>query len=344
MLSRVANSLYWMLRYIERADNLARLIEVNELLVLDLGRIDPRIFETLWRPVILATGDQELFDEAYPEATQRDAIHFLTEDRSNPNSIVSCIASARENARMVRDQLAEDLWEELNGLYLFLNSPESSRILASDPSGYYESIRRSTFTFHGIAAATTMRSEAWDFMDLARHLERADKTTRFLDITTYLETRSSDLPVGSDDYWLAILRSCGGVDAFRSRYRGRFSPRNITEFLIFSEKFPRSVRFCVKRLDASLHSISNSPAGSFADEAERESGQLLSFLAYGSCDDVMSVGLHSYLDDLQGRLNGIADAIFKTYVLFPEQVDERPSIPASSLSSVVKWQMEQQQQ
>ena len=343
MLSRVANSLYWMVRYIERADNLARLIEVNEQMILDLGRVDPQGFRALWRPIILATGDQELFDETYPNATQREAIHFLTEDRNNPNSIVSCIASARENARMVRDQLAEELWEELNGLYLFLNSEESSRILAGDPSGYYEMIRRSTFTFHGIAAATTMRSEAWDFMDLARHLERADKTTRFLDITTYLED-SKDVAVTADEHWLAILRSCGGVGAFRSQYRGRFSPRNITEFLVFSEKFPRSVRFCVNRLDASLHAISGNPVGTFGDDAERASGQLLSALAFGSCGDAMAEGLHGYLDGLQGRLNDIADAIFRTYVLLPEQIDERPSIPASSISSVVKWQMQQQQQ
>lgn len=344
MLSRVANSLYWMVRYIERADNLARLIEVNEQLMLDLGRLEPDSVRALWRPIILSTGDEELFIKSYPSASQKDAIFFLTEARENPNSIVSCIASARENARMVRDQLAEALWEELNGLYLFVNSAESRELLVSDPSGYYEAIRRSTFSFHGIAAATTMRSAAWDFMDLGRHLERADKTTRFLDITTFLDGLDEDLAVTADEHWLAILRSCGGVGSFRSEYRGRFSPKNITEFLVFSPGFPRSVRFCVERVDASLHAISGSSRGSFANPAERESGKLLSSLAFGSCEEVMNAGLHDYLDRLQFKLNAIADEVFNTYVLLPDQIEERPSIPASSISSVVKWQMEQQQQ
>jgi len=344
MLSRVANSLYWMVRYIERADNLARLIEVNEQLMLDLGRVEPESVSALWRPIVLSTGDDELFEESFPSGSKNDAIFFLTEDRSNPNSIVSCIASARENARMVRDQLAEALWEELNGLYLFVVSDESSTMLANDPASYYETIRRSTFSFHGIAAATTMRSEAWDFMDLGRHLERADKTTRFLDITTFLESREQELAVTADEHWMAILRSCGGVGSFRSIYRGRFSPQNITDFLVFSPSFPRSVRFCVDRVDASLHAITGSSRGSFSNDAEREAGRLVSSLAFGSCKEVLESGLHGYLDELQLKLNAISEAIFETYVLLPDQIDERPSIPASSISSVVKWQMEQQQQ
>ncbi|BCX46228.1 alpha-helical domain with a conserved Er motif [Haloferula helveola] len=344
MLSRVANSLYWMVRYIERADNLARLIEVNEQLVLDLGKIDRETLAALWRPVIASTGDEELFDEAHPDGQQSEAIHFLTVDRENPNSIASCVALARENARMVRDQLAEALWEELNGLYLFVNSDEGAWKLANDAAGYYEQIRRATHSFHGIAAATTLRGEAWDFMDLGRHLERADKTTRFLDITTFLERRIDEFGLTVDEHWLAILRSCGGLGAFRMKYRAKFKPRNIAEFLILSSDFPRSVRFCVDRVDQSLHAISGTPRGGFSDDAEIKSGQLLSALAYASIDDVLDGGLHVYLDSLQTRLNDIGEEIFRTYVLLPEQIEDRPPIPANTVSAVVRWQMEQQQQ
>ena len=344
MLSRVANSLYWMVRYIERADNLARLIEVNEQLVLDLEGLDGPRLEAFWKPIILSTGDDELFSELYPKGSSPDVVHYLTADRKNPNSIVSCIGQARENGRMVRDQLSESLWEELNSLYLFVNSDEGERLLTVDPAAYYEAIRRSTFAFHGIAASTTARDEAWEFMDLGRHLERADKTTRFLDVTNFLPKDESDAPVPLSFHWTAILRSCGGLGAFRVKYRGAVTPQNVIEFLIFSRDFPRSVRYCVDRIDSNLHSISGSPRGTYANDAERCSGRLLSALSYGSCMDVFESGLHGFLDDLQSQFNEIGEEVFKTYVLLPDQVDDRPPIPAATVSSVVRWQMEQQQQ
>lgn len=343
MLSRVASSLYWMVRYIERADNLARLIEVNEQLVLDLGRIEPEVLDALWHPVIASSGDDELYRETYPDGHQREAINFLTVDRNNPNSIVSCVAQARENARMVRDQLAEALWEEVNGLYLYVISDEAQNTFSYNPAQYYETIRRATHTFHGVAAATTLRGEAWEFMDMGRHLERADKTTRFLDITTFFDTRLEEFGLTIDEHWLAILRSCGGLGAFRGKFRGRFTPRNIAEFLMFSSDFPRSVRFCVDRVDQNLHAISGSPRGTYSNDAEMYSGRLLASLAYAAPDEVLSQQLHGYLDELQTHLNEIGDEVFKAYVLMPEEM-ERPPIPAETVSSVVRWQMEQQQQ
>lgn len=344
MLSRVANSLYWMVRYIERADNLARLIQANERLLLDLGWRDPAGLDALWRPVIASSGDEELFDSVHPEGDRWEAIHFLTVDRDNPNSITSCIGLARENARMVRDQLAEALWEELNGLYLFVQSPESEAMLQSDASGYYERIRRATYAFHGIAAATTLRGEAWDFMDLGRHLERADKTTRFLDITTFIEKRIDDFGIGIDEHWLAILRSCGGLGAFRVKYRGKITPENVIRFLLLSPDFPRSVLYCSKRVDLCLHAISGTPVGGFSNEAESASGRFVGDLAYTTVEEVLESGLHGYLDTLQTRLNEIGEEVFSTYVLLPEQIAERPPLPASTVSAVVRWQMQQQQQ
>ena len=344
MLSRVANSLYWMVRFIERADNLARLIQVNDQLLLDLEQTDRERLDTFWRPIILSTGDEERFVELYPNGSSNDVVRFLTIDRENPNSIVSCIAQARENARMVRDQLSEALWEELNSLYLFVISERSISLLGSSQSEYYENVRRSTYSFHGIASSTITRDEAWEFMDLGRHLERVDKTTRFLDTTHFLPSNGDESPVPVSHHWVAILRSCGALGAFRARYRGALSWKNVCDFLIFSRNFPRSVRFCVDRIDANLHNISGSSRGTYLNDAERCSGQLLSALAYGSIDEAIEAGLHGFLDDLQSQFNLIGEEVFKTFVLLPEKADARPPIPAETMSAVVAWQMEQRQQ
>lgn len=344
MLSRVANSLYWMLRYIERADSLARLIEVNEQFLLDHERLDSERLRAFWKPIILSTGDDTLFADLYGDEGSSAVIRFLTDDRRNPNSIVSCIALARENARMVRDQLSEELWEELNSLYLFLNSRESESLLVADAPRYYEMIRRTTYTFHGIASASTARSEAWEFMDLGRHLERADKTTRFLDITSFLPEGNVPGNGNHSFHWAAILRSCGALGAFRAEHRGELTPEKVVDFLLHSRDFPRSVRFCVDRIDRSLHRISGSPRGTYSNDAERFTGRLLAELSYGSSGEIMEQGLHESLDAIQARFNEIGDAAFRTYVLLPDQTETRPPIPASSVSAAVAWQMAQQQQ
>ena len=344
MLSRVANSLYWMVRYIERADSLSRLIEVNGQLLLDHERLDSERLRAFWKPIILSTGDDELFSEFYSEAGSVEVIRFMTSDRRNPNSIVSSIAQARENARMVRDQLSEELWEELNALYLFINSREGGMLLSGDPTRFYETIRRATFTFHGIAAASIGRSEAWEFMDLGRHLERADKITRFLDITSFLPDTEKPVNGAATFHWTAILRSCGGLGAFRAEHRGQPSAESVVNFLMFSPDFPRSVRFCVDRIDRNLHSVSGTPRGTYSNDAERVAGRLLSELAFGSTDEVFGRGLHKCLDELQERLNSIGAELFRTYVLLPDSTDQRPPIPAANMSAVVAWQMAQQQQ
>jgi uncharacterized alpha-E superfamily protein len=345
MLSRVANTLYWMVRYVERADNLARLIDVNQQLLLDFERLDSERLRGFWQPIILSTGDEEAFSKLYDDAGSQEVIRFLTDDGRNPNSIRSCIALARENARTVRDQLSDELWEELNALYLFSRSDEAARLLDSDPPRYYENIRRSAVTFLGIAASTTSRNEAWEFMDLGRHLERADKTTRFLDVSSYLPSSKE----GGEDispavlHGTAILRSCGAMGAFRAAQR-EITAQSVTEFLIFAKDFPRSVRYCIDKVDISLHRISGTPRGSFSNEAERESGRLLSELNFGSASDVFALGLHEYLDALQGRFNHISGEIFETYVLMPDRIEVSPGQRLPTFSDVAAWQMAQQQQ
>ena len=345
MLSRVANTLYWMVRYVERADNLARLIDVNQQLLLDFERLDSERLSGFWQPIILSTGDEEAFGKLYDETGSDEVIRYLTDDPRNPNSITSCIALARENARTVRDQLSDELWEELNALYLFSRSEDAQRLIKSDPPRYYENIRRSAVTFLGIAASTTRRNEAWEFMDLGRHLERADKTTRFLDVSSYLPPGDDGLEAASPGilHWTAILRSCGAMGAYRAMQQD-IDAEGVVDFLMFSKDFPRSVRYCIERVDISLHRISGTPRGTFSNEAERESGRLLSDLNFGSTAEVIRIGLHDYLDGLQERFNHIGGEIFETYVLMPERVQLSPGPKPPTMSDVAAWQLQQQQQ
>jgi uncharacterized alpha-E superfamily protein len=342
MLSRVANTLYWMVRYVERADNLARLIDVNQQLLLDSERLDSERLRAFWHPIVMSTGDDETFHSLYDQTGSAEVIRFLTDDPRNPNSITSCIALARENARTVRDQISDELWEELNALYLFTRSSEAGHLIATDPTLYYGRIRRAAVTLLGIAASTTPRGEQWDFMELGRHLERADKTTRFLDVASYL-------PDGADGaqsaalHWSAILRSCGALGAFRAFERA-ITARGVVDFLVFSKTFPRSVRHCIERVDVCLHRISGTPRGSFGNDAEREAGRLLADLNFGVTDDAFAGGLHGYLDALQTRFNRIGEAVFESYVLMPERIQVCPASEFRSSSALAAWQMQQQQQ
>ena len=343
MLSRVANTLYWMVRYVERADNLARLIDVNQQLLLDSERLDSERLRAFWQPIILSTGEEDLFGSLYDEAGSSEVIRFLSDDTRNPNSITSCISMARENARTVRDQLSDDLWESLNALYLFTRSAEAKRLIAADPPRFYENIRRSSETFLGIAASTLSRDEAWEFMDLGRHLERADKTTRFLDVSSYLPGGELGASAPEGLHWSAILRSCGALGAFRAHTRD-INSHAVVDFLVFSRDFPRSVRFCIERADVSLHRISGTPRGTYSNDAERETGRLLADLNFGAADDAFSGGLHAYLDALQTRFNRIGEAIFESYVLMPERIEGCLVDSGQTLSALAAWQMQQQQQ
>ena len=345
MLSRVANTLYWMARYIERADNLARLVDVNRHLLLDNENLDSERIAGFWRPIILCTGDEELCQSFYPELRGEDVIRFLTDDPRNPSGIASCIALARENARAVRDQLSDEMWEELNALHLFARSEEAARLLLEAPPRYYEHIRRSVATFLGISATTHPRDEGWEFMELGRYLERADKTTRFLDTTSYLPAEDGDGSLGAPGmlHWTAILGSCGALGAFRAGHHP-FNAEGALGFLVFSRRFPRSVRYCMERVDECLHGISGHARGGFRNEAERESGRLLAELNFGTVADALAVGMHAYLDGLQDRFNRIGELIFETFVLMPEQFQSQRSILHRGNDAVAAWQQSQQQQ
>lgn len=317
MLSRVANCLYWMARYIERADNTARIIDVNLQLLLDSRRLDPAQQIAYWQPVIESTGDEALFASLYPSPNGDSAPDFLLFDPRNGNALASSVNQARENARMVRDQIPAEMWEEINRLYLFVRSPDARRLWESSPFEFLQQIRSSALTFVGISYASTPHNEGWNFIQAGKFIERGDKTTRMLDVRhASLPRRGMPGPISQADAlgWSAVLRSCSAWDAYKSLHGSEVHPRLVAEYLLLNDEFPRSLRFCVERLDAALRAISGVAPRRISNDAERLSGRLLAELQYATVEEIFEAGLHDYLDQVQARLNAIGDAMFRAYI------------------------------
>jgi uncharacterized alpha-E superfamily protein len=338
MLSRVANSLYWMSRYIERAENIARILDVNLQLLLDFRGLDEAALRDHWMPIVQSSGDEQLFAQLHGRATPASVSEFMVFQEANPNSIVSSICQARENARMVRDQITVEIWEELNRLYLFVTSPQARMVWSQSSSEFFNQIKAGSLHLIGLNYATLLHNEGWWFTQAGKFMERADKTSRMLDVRHHtLPERGVPEPAGQSEVfeWSAILRSCSGWDAYKSIHGADVNPRDVTEFLLLNQDFPRSVRFCVNELNISLRQISGVPSGRFVNEAEKLAGRLIAELQFSTVEDVFALGLHKYLDDLQLKLNAIGDALFNAYIFHAF---------STALSDHFVQQEEQQQQ
>lgn len=323
MLSRVANGLYWMSRYIERAENTARLVDVNLQLLLNFRDLNDSTLTGHWMPIVQSTGDEELFSQLYPKSTGENVSEFFVFQKANPNSIVSCIFHARENARTVRDQITGEFWEELNRLYLFLNSPEARGLWSNSPYQFFIEVRNSSLLMQGLTDATIMRNEGWLFTQVGRNMERADKTSRMLDVRqASIPARGAPVLANQAEAlgWSAMLRSCSAWDAYKALHGAEVQPALVAEFLLLSEDFPRSVRFCVQQLNSALRRISGVAEGRFSNDAEKLSGRLLAELQFGTPAEIFELGLHHYIDELQAKLNAIGDALFQAYIFQPFQL------------------------
>lgn len=310
LLSRVADSVYWMSRYIERADNVARVVDVNLQLLLDA----PLGTTPQWQPLIDTSGDSAAFAARHGAATRDNVIDFLTFDTKNPNSILSCLRSARENARTVRDTISSEMWEQVNKLYLMLNEEVSTGRAMSTPHDLFYEIRMGCHLFQGITDSTMSHNEAWHFIRMARKIERADKTTRILDVKYFLLLPSvSYVGTSIDDIqWSAMLKSVSGFEMYRKAC-GRIAPARIAEFLLLDREFPRAVHYCLIRAEESLHAITGTPWGRFQNAAEQKLGQIRSELDYMRIEDIIGAGLHEYLDSFQTKLNLFDESMFNTF-------------------------------
>ncbi len=322
MLSRVAEALYWMARYTERAEDLTRLIAVNFNVLLDTPATEaPRA----WQSLVAMNGDEALFYEIYGLATAESVIDFLLWQPLNPNAVVACITRARENARSVREQISSEMWEHLNRLYFLVRNVDRGAVQRS-PHDFFQKVRDGSQAFQGVTLATMTHGEPYEFIRLGTHLERADKTVRILD-AKYLEV--SGLGEGGEEslQLIALLRSCSAFEPFRRAQAQGLSLQTdrVVEYLLLSRDFPRAVLFCVNRGLQSLDMLSDPAAAVRPEHPRRLLGRLSADLEYLAIAEVLGPQMGAFLDQLLDRLNQTGDALarafFSTSVILP---DERP--------------------
>jgi uncharacterized alpha-E superfamily protein len=328
MLSRVADALFWLSRYTERAENNARMLDVNLQLMLDAQLRDSKN-QQHWESIIFTLEDNELFKKHYPQITKDSVVEFITFDRRNPNSIYSCLSLGRENARTVREQISVEMWEQINRMFLLFRSGEAKQMFEGSTYEFFKWILEGSQLFQGVTDATMSHDEGWEFIQLGKYLERADRSSRILDIKYHILLPTGEQIGGNVDtiQWMAVLKSCSALEPYRKHYRGQVAPWKVVEFLVKNPTFPRSVLFCVNSVDESLHKITGVDRGDFnyKVEAERLSGKLLADLSYITMAEVFEFGLHQYLDRMQLRLIEISKAIYTEFCEWLEIEEEQPS-------------------
>lgn len=318
MLGRVADTIYWMNRYLERAENYARFIDVNFNLALEL----PPNETEQWKPLVLITGDWPLYESRYDKAEKSKVIHFLAFEENNPNSIYNCILNARENARAVRPEITKEVWEQINALYFLVKGgSEKKRQTDKKLRNFFTEIKNGCQLLYGMYDATISRNEGWNFAKLGQAIERADKTSRVLDAKYHLLLESPKQVGSSLDLiqWAALLKSVSAYDMYRKKY-GKLTSANIAEFLILDTEFPRSMLASLIRAETSLIKLSGSTVG-FSNTAQKQLGALKSQLEYTDINDIISSGMHEYLDDFQKKLNEISTAIYNSFFSIENQIN-----------------------
>jgi uncharacterized alpha-E superfamily protein len=310
MLSRVADAIYWMSRYVERAENVARFLDVSLQVTLDMS--DPQ--GDPWAGVVTATGDQAHYAERYGDATRDGVVRFLTFDAGSQNSILSCVAQARENARSVRDAISSEMWEGLNTYYLsVLEAAKDDRVFV-EPHAFLDDVKRCAHLFVGTTDLTMTHGEGWHFGQLGRLLERADQTSRIVDAKLVLQqARQNDVGKQFDESTLvALLRSVSALEMYRKRY-GQVTYAPVMGFLLLERMFPRSVRYCLNEAGRSLHEIHGAPPDAGASPAERVLGRLASEYEFAVIEELIATGLQPHLDRMQSDLNAVGRAIHDAF-------------------------------
>lgn len=315
MLSRVADSLYWMSRYLERADHVARQLDVHLNVVLDQSTEAA----TQRRRRLIAN----LVGEEYPVhhvGNDYDLAQLLTFDEENGNSIVRCIATARENARQIREQINSQMWEQINQLYLAIHTTALSEIWQGQPHLFYHGINQDVYRFHGITDARMTHDQGWHFVQLGCYMERAIRTANTVDIDFRELYHNSPTRSAADQNayldWVGMLKSCAAFEAYSKVYTADLHPRSIVEFLVLNSSFPHSVHFAINTLQTSLEAINAMTETSKNSRVYRLAGRLRASLDYGQVDEIMESGLGNYLLDIQNRCAQIHEAIYQTYISY----------------------------
>jgi uncharacterized alpha-E superfamily protein len=302
MLSRVADSLYWMSRYFERADHCARVLEANYNLMLNPSKAST---EQRWHRITASLG------LAVQDADPHTAMELLTSDVSNRSSIVSCIAGARENASQVREQISSEMWERLNQLYHETAQSRNKMDADAELLRLVTVVREGSYNFYGVTDSTMGHGEGWQFIQLGRSMERACSLSRLLD--AYFSASA-----GADDLdWVGLLSSCSAFEAYCKEYTADLAAERVAEFLLLNAEFPYTVRYSADAMRTALDAISQTSSARKTAPIERIIGKLQSSLAYAQIDDIVSRDLHAYLNSVIEQCRALHAALHEVYIEYP---------------------------
>jgi uncharacterized alpha-E superfamily protein len=313
MLSRVADSLYWMSRYLERAEHTARLLDLNLNMALDQS---PEVAGQRWQLVLasLRTPGAEKLD-AY------NLTHYLTFDLTNKDSVVGCLTAARENARQIREQVNTEMWEQLNQLYLMSRRSRIEEIYAQ-PHEFFRKIKDGSHLFEGLTDSIMRHGEGWHFIQLGRFIERASATATMIDANLkFLLSPVNQLSGGMDHIsWVALLKSCTAFESYCQTFTADLRAERITEFLLLNPELPRSVRFAAGEIESSLLTLAKITGSTKVGRAERLAGRLRATLDYAQIDEIMTDNIHSFLESIQRQCAQIHTAVQQQYIAYSVEI------------------------
>jgi uncharacterized alpha-E superfamily protein len=314
MLCRTANELYWMARHIERAENTARLLDVTyRMSLLPYEAIEPGLaWAEPWAVPLITSGLATSFYERFHELSAEGVLRYMILDSSNPSSIYCCLRAARESARSVRGAITSEMYEDLNSAWLEMRGYDYNRIQATGVSEFLDWVKMRSHLFRGVTFGTMLRDEAYHFIRLGTHIERADNTARILDVKYHTLLPSAADVGGAVDYyqWSALLRSVSGFESYRKIYSDVITPRRVAELLILRQDMPRSLHSCMNFIHETLETLCDDNTR----EVERASGELHARLHYARTDDIIKFGLHEYLMEFVDRISLLSAEINRAFL------------------------------
>jgi uncharacterized alpha-E superfamily protein len=321
VLSRTADHLFWMARYIERAENTARMLDVN--VTTSLLPMSREAAERGWRAMLGISELQTAFDARYSALTPRDVLDFMVRDQHNQSSIICCLQAARENARAVRGTLTTDVWETHNDTWLQLQQHLKGALLERDPHEFFEWVKFRSHLSRGVTIGTMLKDEAFYFIRLGTFLERSDNTARILDTKFHGVGQSNgelaaigeatEEPYLDFYYWAAVLRSVSAFEIYRKVYRDVITPSRVAELLMLRGDMPRSLLASMNDVCTNLEQVRNDQSC----ETSRRAGLLRAELQYGRIDDILDTGLHVFLTSFLKRVNDLGQRISHDFLVPP---------------------------
>lgn len=316
MLAREADSVYWMSRYVERAEHIARLLRVKLNLLADSGDVEDALLEALWQsvPRVFRLGD---ITGAEPASMASRVANLMAFEESNPNSLLACLTRARENARGVRETISAEMWEEINAAYWYIRSDDARQRFEESPDAFCKHVMTSSMLFQGLTDQTLRHDQRWHFIQLGKHIERVDYTCRVVSIHWQTLTGAEedlDTPV-QNIHWMGLLRACCSLEAFRKANLGELDGIRVSAFLSLEKNFPRSVRNAVKCAYESIVAVSGESDARKAGAAQKILGRLDAQLEYAEVGEMMNEGVPTYLGKIEAAVGDVALALQRGYFL-----------------------------